>query len=60
MVLQPKHGPWLNMAEIELSALGASAWVRGCRTVPRSPVRFGVAGGTQPQAPACRLALHDR
>ena len=31
LVHTPKHGSWLNVAELEFSALTASAWIAGSR-----------------------------
>jgi hypothetical protein len=31
----PKHGSWLNMAEIELAVLSGSAWTSGSRVASR-------------------------
>jgi hypothetical protein len=57
----PKHGSWLNMAEIELSVLAGQCLDR--RLADRATLERGgrgVAGGPQPLRPGCRLALHDR
>jgi DDE superfamily endonuclease len=57
----PKHGSWLNMAEIELAILG--------RAVPGPPPGRsgdpgaggrGLAGGAQPGRSRGQLAVHDR
>ena len=57
----PKHGSWLNMAEIELSVLAGQCLDR--RLPDRATLEREVAawaGGAQRRRPHRRLALHHR
>src|SRR6478609_7906325 len=64
----PKHGSWLNMAEIELSALDRDPGLRRGRLSAGSGRRQGDAGAPRPRLAASaqrcryqgRLAVHDQ
>ena len=53
-VYTPKHGSWLNMAEIELNVLISSAWTEGSTRLPRSRPkrRHGRTEGTTSRRPS--------
>jgi hypothetical protein len=58
----PKHGSWLNVAEIELSALNGQCLNRRI-PIHRSDAKRSGGMGTGPEQPKCRnhrLALHYR
>ena len=56
----PKHGSWLNMAEIEIGVLARQCLDRHCQS--RHPARRGqcLAESTQPGCDTSGLALHYR
>ena len=56
----PKHGSWLNMAEIELGVLSSSAWTGGYpagKSLPENRKQGCSAGATEPGGDH-GLALH--
>ena len=58
----PKHASWLNMAAIELSALGRNAWPDALPITAQraSPADCSVGGTAQRRAGQSQLALHHR
>lgn len=56
----PKHGSWLNMAEIELSALARQCLKRRLASEASWVGGGSVGRGAEQQRGQCGLALHDR
>lgn len=56
----PKHGSWLNRAEIELSAFARDLPKRGGGSSRAAATRGAVDGAPQCRGCECRLAVHHR
>jgi DDE superfamily endonuclease len=56
----PKHGSWLNLAEVELSVLARDLPERVGGQAHAGPTRRGLAAATQPCPGQGQLAVHHR
>jgi DDE superfamily endonuclease len=56
----PKHGSWLNMAELELSVLARQCLEERMESQDSEAATRRLAAGAQRYPPARGLALHDR